>query len=240
MLPEGRTFLRRFSNVGFHHHVTGRLQRPESAGFLQEGIILGRRGQIPELDRLRRRHQVRRRSAARPQPHYGICVVQLHSACTQRHSRRTNGLREVVPVSGPRPGCLQTLSENTLHTVARSVDELLKAKTKGIEAFDRTRKQCLSSTRPPDHRRMASVSHLRRGGQIMPGLFDRRYNHKTTIIASQFEPAEWPDQILIPVAAETITDRLCAQAYTIVRQQMKQSARNLRLTYRQNRLVPDG
>ena len=62
----------------------------------------------------------------------------------------------------------------------------------------------------------------------MPGLFDRRYNHKTTIIASQFELAEWPDQILVPVAAETITDRLCAHAYTII---MKGS-RSMRETIR--------
>jgi len=32
----------------------------------------------------------------------------------------------------------------------------------------------------------------------------------------QFEPAEWLDQIPIPVAAEAITDRLSAKAYRII------------------------
>jgi DNA replication protein DnaC len=47
-------------------------------------------------------------------------------------------------------------------------------------------------------------------------VIDRRHNHKATIIASQYEPAEWLDQIPIPVAAEAITDRLAAKAYRIV------------------------
>ena len=49
--------------------------------------------------------------------------------------------------------------------------------------------------------------------------FTRRayvYAKVGTIIASQFEPAEWLDQIPVPVAAEAITDRLCSQAYKIV------------------------
>ncbi len=44
----------------------------------------------------------------------------------------------------------------------------------------------------------------------------RWHNHQSTIIASQFEPAEWLDQIPIAVAAEAITDRLSSQAYKIV------------------------
>ena len=51
---------------------------------------------------------------------------------------------------------------------------------------------------------------------ILLSLVDRRHNHQATIIASQFEPAEWLDQIPVPVAAEAITDRLCSQAYKIV------------------------
>ena len=52
--------------------------------------------------------------------------------------------------------------------------------------------------------------------QILLSLVDQRHNHQATIIASQFEPAEWLDQIPVPVAAEAITDRLCSQAYKIV------------------------
>ena len=47
-------------------------------------------------------------------------------------------------------------------------------------------------------------------------IIDRRHSHQSTIIASQYEPAEWLDQIPIPVAAEAITDRLAAQAYKII------------------------
>jgi len=64
--------------------------------------------------------------------------------------------------------------------------------------------------------------------RILLSLVDQRHNHQATIIASQFEPAEWLDQIPVPVAAEAITDRLCAQAYKIV---MK-SNRSMRETIR--------
>lgn len=32
-------------------------------------------------------------------------------------------------------------------------------------------------------------------------IIDRRHNHQPTIIVSQFQPAEWPEQISVPVAA---------------------------------------
>ena len=51
--------------------------------------------------------------------------------------------------------------------------------------------------------------------QLLLWIIDRRHNNQATIIASQYEPAEWLDQIPIPVAAETITDRLSAQTYKI-------------------------
>ncbi len=95
------------------------------------------------------------------------------------------------------------------------LDELLKAKAKGIEAFDRTRKQFVKyDLLIIDEWLLFPISVEE--AQILLGLVDRRYNHKATIIASQFEPAEWLDQIPVPVAAEAITDRLCAQAYKIV------------------------
>jgi len=51
--------------------------------------------------------------------------------------------------------------------------------------------------------------------QLLLSLIDRRHNHQATIIVSQFQPAEWLDQIPVPVAAEAITDRLSAQSYRI-------------------------
>ena len=54
------------------------------------------------------------------------------------------------------------------------------------------------------------------GTQHLLSLVDKRHNNHSTIIVSQYEPAEWLDQIPVPVAAEAITDRLCSQAYKIV------------------------
>jgi len=52
--------------------------------------------------------------------------------------------------------------------------------------------------------------------QMLLSIIDRRATTCSTIVVSQFEPAEWLDQIPIPVAAEAITDRIDAQSYHIV------------------------
>ncbi|MDD2234608.1 MAG: ATP-binding protein [Desulfitobacteriaceae bacterium] len=52
--------------------------------------------------------------------------------------------------------------------------------------------------------------------QLLLWIIDRRHNNQATIIASQYESAEWLEQIPIPVAAEAITDRLSAQAHNII------------------------
>ena len=54
------------------------------------------------------------------------------------------------------------------------------------------------------------------GTQNILSLIDRRYNTHATIIVSQYEPAEWLDQIPVAVAAEAITDRLSSRAHKIV------------------------
>ena len=52
---------------------------------------------------------------------------------------------------------------------------------------------------------------------MLLSIIDRRATTCLTIVVSQFEPAEWLDQIpIIPVAAEAITDRIDAQSYHIV------------------------
>ncbi|NLB50482.1 MAG: ATP-binding protein [Clostridiaceae bacterium] len=51
--------------------------------------------------------------------------------------------------------------------------------------------------------------------QILLQIIDRRSARKSTIVISQFDSHEWLDQMPIQVAAEAITDRLTAQAYTI-------------------------
>jgi DNA replication protein DnaC len=52
--------------------------------------------------------------------------------------------------------------------------------------------------------------------EILLSIIDRRRNYKATIVASQYDPAEWLDQIPTAVVAEAITDRLASQAYMII------------------------
>ncbi len=95
------------------------------------------------------------------------------------------------------------------------LEELKTAKDKSVKAFNSLRKQFV------DYKLLIIDEWLLfpisvDDAQILLSLIDRRHNHEATIIASQFEPAEWLDQIPTPVAAEAITDRLASQAYKIV------------------------
>ncbi len=95
------------------------------------------------------------------------------------------------------------------------LDELKLAKAKGVEAFHRLRKQFVK------YRLLIIDEWLlfpitEEDTELLLWIIDRRHNNQATIIASQYEPAEWLDQIPIPVAAEAITDRLSAQAYKII------------------------
>ena len=95
------------------------------------------------------------------------------------------------------------------------LDELKLAKAKGVEAFHRLRKQFVKhSLLIIDEWLLFPISE--EDTQLLLWIIDRRHNSHATIIASQYEPAEWLAQIPIPVAAEAITDRLSAQAYKIV------------------------
>ena len=88
------------------------------------------------------------------------------------------------------------------------------ARAKGIEAFHRLRKQFVKySLLIIDEWLLFPITG--EDAQLLLWIIDRRNNNQATIIASQYEPAEWLDQIPIPVAAEAITDRLSAQAYRI-------------------------
>jgi DNA replication protein DnaC len=56
-------------------------------------------------------------------------------------------------------------------------------------------------------------------------IIDRRSARRSTMVISQYSPDEWIGQMPIQVAAEAITDRLTAQAYTITiesRESMRQ------------------
>ena len=95
------------------------------------------------------------------------------------------------------------------------LDELRLAKARGPEAFHCLRKQFVKyDLLIIDEWLIFPITE--EDSQLLLSLIDRRHNHQATIIASQYEPAEWLDQIPIPVAAEAITDRLSAQAYKII------------------------
>jgi len=94
------------------------------------------------------------------------------------------------------------------------LDELKTAREKSLESFHRLRKQLAAvNLLIIDEWLMFPINE--KEAQLLLWIIDRRHNNQATIIASQYEPAEWLDQIPNPVAAEAITDRLSAQAYKI-------------------------
>ena len=95
------------------------------------------------------------------------------------------------------------------------LDELHLAKAKGIDAYQRLRKQFVKyELLIIDEWLLFPISDEE--SKELLWIIDRRHNHRSTIIASQFNPAEWLDQIPTPVVAEAITDRLSAQAYHMI------------------------
>ena len=110
--------------------------------------------------------------------------------------------------------CRRLLSTRYIH-LSDLLDELRMAKAKGPETLQRLRKQLIKyELLVIDEWLLFPIDE--EDAQQLLWIIDRRHNHKATIIASQYEPAEWLDQIPIPVAAEAITDRLAAKAYRIV------------------------
>lgn len=94
------------------------------------------------------------------------------------------------------------------------LDELRIAKSKGPEMFIRLRKQYAKySVLIIDEWLLFPIS--KEDSEMLLSLIDRRQNVRPTIVVSQLEPAEWLDQIPVPLAAESITDRLSAKAYKI-------------------------
>jgi len=110
--------------------------------------------------------------------------------------------------------CRRLLSTRYIH-LSDLLDELRMAKAKGSETLQRLRKQIIKyEVLIIDEWLLFPIDE--EDAQQLLWVIDRRHNHKATIIASQYEPGEWLDQIPIPVAAVAITDRLAAKAYRIV------------------------
>jgi DNA replication protein DnaC len=121
--------------------------------------------------------------------------------------------------------CRRLLSSRYVQ-LSDMLDELKMAQAKGIEAFDRVRKQFVK------YRLLIIDEWLlfpvtEEDTKLLLWIIDRRHNNQPTIIVSQYEPAEWLEQMPSPVAAEAITDRLSAQAYKII----IKGNRSMRLSY---------
>ena len=115
--------------------------------------------------------------------------------------------------------CRRLISTKYIH-LPDLLEELRMAKTRGHEAFVRLRKQYEKfELLIIDEWLLFPIS--KEDTEILLSLIDRRHNTHPTIVVSQFEPAEWLDQIPIAVAAEAITDRLSAKAYKITIQGTK-------------------
>ena len=95
------------------------------------------------------------------------------------------------------------------------LEEFQMAGHKGLETYNRLLKQLVKvDLLILDDWLLFPVSE--EDTRLLLSLIDRRHNRKATIVASQYDPAEWLDQIPIAVAAEAITDRIASQAYRIV------------------------
>ncbi|WP_367339792.1 ATP-binding protein [Aminivibrio sp.] len=109
--------------------------------------------------------------------------------------------------------CRRLLS--TRYTAAGSAGRTQAGQSEGPETFHRLRKQFIKyDLLIIDEWLLFPITE--EDSQLLLSLIDRRHDHQATIVASQYEPAEWLDQIPIPVAAEAITDRLSSQAYRII------------------------
>ena len=95
------------------------------------------------------------------------------------------------------------------------LEEFQMAGHKGLETYNRLLKQLVKvDLLILDDWLLFPISE--EDTRLLLSLIDRRHNRKATIVASQYNPAEWLDQIPIAVAAEAITDRIASQAYRIV------------------------
>lgn len=115
--------------------------------------------------------------------------------------------------------CRRLITTKYIH-LPDLLDELRIAKIRGPEVFIRLRKKYEKyELLIIDEWLLFTIS--KEDSEVLLSVIDRRYNKRPTIIASQFEPAEWLDQIPVAVAAEAITDRLNAKAYKITLQSTK-------------------
>ncbi len=147
-------------------------------------------------------------------------VLELASCNYVRHARNvvitgpTGAGKSYLTQALGQSACRQ-LSTVKYFQLPYMLEEFQMAGHKGLETYNRLLKQLVKvDLLILDDWLLFPVSE--EDARLLLSLIDRRHNRKATIVASQYDPAEWLDQIPIAVAAEAITDRIASQAYRIV------------------------
>ena len=167
---------------------------------------------VPEYNRLRRdiRYDDDRRLTA---------VSSELASCNIPHARNVLVIdrpeRQVLLAQALGQAACRHMLTTRYVQLPDLLDELKIAKRRDLEAFNRLRKQIVKfDLLIIDEWLLFPISE--EDSEILLSIIDRRHNYKATIVASQYEPAEWLDQIPTAVVAEAITDRLASQAYRII------------------------
>jgi len=147
-------------------------------------------------------------------------VLELASCNYVRHARNvvitgpTGAGKSYLAQALGQSACRQ-LSTVKYFQLPYMLEEFQMAGHKGLETYNRLLKQLVKvDLLILDDWLLFPVSE--EDTRLLLSLIDRRHNRKATIVASQYDPAEWLDQIPIAVAAEAITDRIASRAYRIV------------------------
>lgn len=95
------------------------------------------------------------------------------------------------------------------------LDELRVGKQKSLESFIKLRKRIVSYPLLIIDEWLTFPIREDANEDLL-AIIDRRRDSRSTIVVSQFAPAEWLEQMPNRIAGEAITDRLVAGAYHIV------------------------
>ena len=147
------------------------------------------------------------------------CIRQLSTGDYIRHARNvlitgaTGAGKSFLGQALGTHACRQKFQTKYLR-LTDLLEMLLVEKEKGVQSFQKVRNNLVKiSVLILDEFLLFPLTENE--SKILADVIDRRNQKASTIIISQFEPAEWIQQIPNAVAAEAITDRLTSNAYPI-------------------------
>lgn len=157
-------------------------------------------------------------------------ILELASCQYIHHARNINifgatgaGKSYVGQALG-QAACRMGLATRYIH-LPDLLEELKMARQYGPERWARKRKEYINiPLLILDEFLLFKIDEM--DCQNLLQIIDRRSSKRSTIVITQYNPDEWISQMPIQVAAEAITDRLTAQAYSIVIES-KESMRNV-------------